>query len=903
MSHATEESPASMEGDEGEAPAARSSEMEEQQRTKNHSVLLRRRSETSRDCCNVIPALQTTRAVTVLRFSVMILLLITAVVVCVGFYIYTRHNEEGQEHRHANCKRTCRPSHKKSMLNNKRFLLAWLGASSWALAERRHDSILPDDRVRMDAAVGQQLFCQRTRLIREPLLSHELYTCSIKQSKALQSYSSLPSGQGIGQGVSPRHFVDRQESANGAKVPAQASNEVPRVTNQDVDNKMDEGKWKSSGSCDSEPMIAFAVALLLLLALMMMVLPVLRKGLVASKKNKKKRDCVLVPNGHAFVLMVSLLFPTSMAFQLAVPLGHCAGKLLLEQALPFKSKLVCSAVVSPVEGDNHSSSTPRRTTSTAEPNTKKPRSSRAERKALERAQKARRKNNGHRRHNYADRKDQLRGRQPGEGPLELHSTVIPELNQNSTADEVMRAIKRAQNLHDRHDLKAISRFLLEHTDDSFAYGYKGSMLARLAVAALHVNSHSIASVAIDYRRANFRSSMLPMESAAIVRNLLRVHNVTTAWHILEDELSLPLEGSKLDSSRSQDRLVHRANALSSIASRHFFEGEARAGVHACNTLAAMGPILGEAKVTGERLGLPWPRILQGAARCQTLLRNETLSVDVETTEGPVDEIKKTHVPCNIVYSVLNAMINLPSENDSRAYERLSNALVRRVVFVTGAVGMDGCPPADRGEAAFVGRSNVGKSSLVNMVTNRKSLAYTSKRPGKTQQFNFFAVNDKPELERQIRYGDDIPGEKDADSFYIVDLPGFGYAKVPDKQRLEWAAFMGEYISTRPNLRVLFHLVDSRHGPTEEDELIMRQVSQSLPDYARYVIVLTKGDKNVKGPNNKFTGKVTDQVLDRLRDSMSEHLPVHHDVPVILTSAESKLGRDEMWRYLCRAATF
>eukprot|EP00522_Entomoneis_paludosa_P015033 CAMPEP_0172456436 /NCGR_PEP_ID=MMETSP1065-20121228/15569_1 /TAXON_ID=265537 /ORGANISM="Amphiprora paludosa, Strain CCMP125" /LENGTH=602 /DNA_ID=CAMNT_0013209441 /DNA_START=154 /DNA_END=1959 /DNA_ORIENTATION=+ len=599
------------------------------------------------------------------------------------------------------------------------------------------------------------------------------------------------------------------------------------------------------------------------------------------------------------------------------PIRSTTAAAVRPSSVALNSQVVSEAILSSLGGDGEndnnnnkpSNQSPAMESSSSSSSSTPPpppgRPTRSQRKAAERAQKARRKNTGHRRHNYAARKDQLRGRKPGEGPLQLHSTVLPELTQNSTADDVMKAIKRAQNLHDRHDLQAISRFLLEHTEDSFAYGYKGSMLARLAVAALHMNSHSIAKKALDYRRANFRSSMLPMESAAIVRNLLRVHNVTAAWTILQDELSLPLPGTKLTSSRSCDRLVHRANALASIASRHFYEGEPKAAIHACNRLATMGPVLREAQVTGEQLALPWPRLLQGAGQCQSLIRNGTVAVDAESeTQQQLQkdkeaatiaaEIADTHVPCNIVYSVLNAMINLPSLNDNRSYERLSNALVRRVVFVTGAVSMNGCPPSDRGEAAFIGRSNVGKSSLVNMITNRKSLAYTSKRPGKTQQFNFFAVNDKPELERQIRYGDDIPGEKDADSFYMVDLPGFGYAKVPDKQRREWSSFMRDYISNRRNLRVLFHLVDSRHGPTEEDELIMNQVNESLPDYARYVIVLTKADKNVKGATNNFTGKVTNQVMDKLRKSMSENLSDADNVPVVLTSAESKLGRDEMW---------
>ncbi|EED91354.1 predicted protein, partial [Thalassiosira pseudonana CCMP1335] len=174
------------------------------------------------------------------------------------------------------------------------------------------------------------------------------------------------------------------------------------------------------------------------------------------------------------------------------------------------------------------------------------------------------------------------------------------------------------------------------------------------------------------------------------------------------------------------------------------------------------------------------------------------------------------------------MIAFPSENKDGTFEALCNALVRRTVFVTGAVGMDGCPEADRGEVAFIGRSNVGKSSLVNMLTNRKSLAFTSKTPGKTQQFNYFAVNDKPELARQIRYG-------------------FGFAKVPQKQRQQWSDFMEQYFEQRETLRIVFHLIDARHGPTDEDSNIMKKVSTILGSKkAQYVIILTKADKNVKG---------------------------------------------------------
>lgn len=106
---------------------------------------------------------------------------------------------------------------------------------------------------------------------------------------------------------------------------------------------------------------------------------------------------------------------------------------------------------------------------------------------------------------------------------------------------MFRAIKRAQKLHDHHDLNVIADFLLKECHVGFAYGYRGSLLSRLAVAALRWENHVVARRAITERRLEYRASMLPMESAAILRGLLRTHNVTDALEILEDELSLPLE--------------------------------------------------------------------------------------------------------------------------------------------------------------------------------------------------------------------------------------------------------------------------------------------------------------------------------------------------------------------------
>ena len=150
---------------------------------------------------------------------------------------------------------------------------------------------------------------------------------------------------------------------------------------------------------------------------------------------------------------------------------------------------------------------------------------RSERKALERQKKARKKQQPPKKNNS----------------FKLHSNAVSQLTSQSTADDVVRAIKRAQKQHDHHDLRVIAKFLIEECDVGFAYGYRGSLLARLAVAALRWENHAVARKAIEIRRLEYRASMAPMESAAIIRGLLRTHNDTDALAILQDELALPLE--------------------------------------------------------------------------------------------------------------------------------------------------------------------------------------------------------------------------------------------------------------------------------------------------------------------------------------------------------------------------
>lgn len=186
-------------------------------------------------------------------------------------------------------------------------------------------------------------------------------------------------------------------------------------------------------------------------------------------------------------------------------------------------------------------------------------------------------------------------------------------------------------------------------------------------------------------------------------------------------------------------------------------------------------------------------------------------------------------------------------------------------FVRGAAQWDQLPDDGRPEVAFVGRSNVGKSSLLNAMLGRKKLAYTSKSPGKTQQLNFFLIDSR---------------------FYLVDLPGYGYAKAPRSARAQWAQLQERYLAERRPLHGVVQLIDSRHPPLESDEsLIERLVQQEVP----HLLALTKTDK--------LSGNGRAQARRRVSATL-ESLGV--DRSVVLTSAKSGRGLSTLrgWVYEC-----
>ena len=141
-----------------------------------------------------------------------------------------------------------------------------------------------------------------------------------------------------------------------------------------------------------------------------------------------------------------------------------------------------------------------------------------------------------------------------------------------------------------------------------------------------------------------------------------------------------------------------------------------------------------------------------------------------------------------------------------------------VDFLKGVVAMDGLPDADRLEVCFAGRSNVGKSSLINALTGRKSLARTSNTPGRTQEINFFTLGEE---------------------HYLVDVPGYGFANAPVAIVGKWQRLLKNYLSGRVSLRRVFLLIDARHGPKAVDEEIMELLDRSA---VTFQVILTKCDK-------------------------------------------------------------
>jgi GTP-binding protein len=189
--------------------------------------------------------------------------------------------------------------------------------------------------------------------------------------------------------------------------------------------------------------------------------------------------------------------------------------------------------------------------------------------------------------------------------------------------------------------------------------------------------------------------------------------------------------------------------------------------------------------------------------------------------------------------------------------------IKTAEYVISSPSFDKCPKPDKPEFAFIGRSNVGKSSLINMLTNQKNLAKTSAQPGKTQLINHFIVNK---------------------SWYLVDLPGYGYAKRSQTDRRRWEQMIENYLRKRENLVNVFVLIDARHEPQKIDLEFVNQLGKwQVP----FTLVFTKIDKEKPGAVQRHVKNF----IDKMREEW-EFLP-----QVFATSAEKKIGRDEIMQFI------
>lgn len=189
--------------------------------------------------------------------------------------------------------------------------------------------------------------------------------------------------------------------------------------------------------------------------------------------------------------------------------------------------------------------------------------------------------------------------------------------------------------------------------------------------------------------------------------------------------------------------------------------------------------------------------------------------------------------------------------------------INTATFVISAVNIDGCPKPTLPEYAFIGRSNVGKSSLINALTGRNKLAKISNTPGKTRLINHFLIND---------------------NWYLVDLPGYGYARISKKDRAAWGKMSEEYILNRPNLLTVFLLIDSRHAPQKSDlEFIEWMGGNEIP----FSMVYTKTDKLSKR-----------ELSDNLESYKAVLNEVWEELPTsFITSSAKKQGLEEVLSFI------
>jgi GTP-binding protein len=214
-------------------------------------------------------------------------------------------------------------------------------------------------------------------------------------------------------------------------------------------------------------------------------------------------------------------------------------------------------------------------------------------------------------------------------------------------------------------------------------------------------------------------------------------------------------------------------------------------------------------------------------------------------------------------------------------------VIKSANYIISSPEYTNCPKPDRPEYAFIGRSNVGKSSLINMICNNHTVAKISNTPGKTQLINHFDIISSSGTSDSPSAGEPVPQKREGRgeaAWYLVDLPGYGFAKVSQSQRNKWEQMIENYLRKRENLVNVFVLIDSRHNPQKIDlEFITQLGKWQVP----FCLVFTKADKETQ----KVVSKNVKDFLDAMRATW-QFLPQH-----FVTSAVKKLGRDKLLKFI------
>ena len=203
--------------------------------------------------------------------------------------------------------------------------------------------------------------------------------------------------------------------------------------------------------------------------------------------------------------------------------------------------------------------------------------------------------------------------------------------------------------------------------------------------------------------------------------------------------------------------------------------------------------------------------------------------------------------------------------------------IKKATYIISSPSVDKCPAPEKPEYAFIGRSNVGKSSLINMLCNNEKLAKTSGSPGKTQLINHFDVIS----ENEVKDGGRVGGN---DKWFLVDLPGYGFAKVSISSRRRWEQMIENYLRKRENLTQVFVLIDSRHSPQKLDlDFLENLKTWDIP----FSLVFTKSDKETQ----RVVSKNVKDFLNALKKSW-QFLP-----RLFVTSANKKMGKDALLAFI------